>query len=59
VEYCRAGQELGKERNQFLGFMDLVKGLSLWVETTEERAHKNLTPAPEPACDKKPNPKET
>ena len=40
-EYRRAAAELKQERHRFAGFMDVVKGLLLWVETTEERVHKN------------------
>ena len=40
-EYRKAATELKKERHKFLGFMDVVKGLSLWVETTGERMRKN------------------
>jgi hypothetical protein len=41
-EYDRAEQELRQEREQFLGFSDVVKGLLMWVETPEERLRKNL-----------------
>lgn len=40
-EYRRATTELEQERHQFMGFMDVVKGMFLWVETTEERAGRN------------------
>lgn len=43
-EACRsAAAELEREHHQFLGFADVVKGLLMWVETTEERADRNLT----------------
>ncbi len=42
-EYHKAATELEKERHKFLGFVDVVKGLLIWVETAEERARKNLS----------------
>ena len=36
-EYREAALELEREQHEFLGFMDVVKGLLLWDETTEER----------------------
>lgn len=42
-EYSKAATELEKEHHKFLGFVDVVKGLWMWVETPEERARKNLT----------------
>jgi hypothetical protein len=41
-EYRKAAIELENEHHKFLGFVDVVKGLLMWVETTEERADKNL-----------------
>ena len=40
-DYRRAATELKQERHKFGGFMDVVKGLLLWVETTEERVQTN------------------
>ncbi|OYW31081.1 MAG: hypothetical protein B7Z47_02145 [Chthoniobacter sp. 12-60-6] len=40
-EYQQAAVELEREKNHFMGFMDVVKGMFLWVETEEERADKN------------------
>jgi hypothetical protein len=40
-EYRTAANELKQERHKFLGFMDVIKGALLWVETTEERVRKN------------------
>ena len=36
-EYHEATIALGKERHEFLGFMDIVKGLFMWAETPDER----------------------
>jgi uncharacterized membrane protein YheB (UPF0754 family) len=41
--YVRAATELEQEEHTYLGLMDVIKGLFLWVETTEERVHKNLS----------------
>ncbi len=41
--YRQAATELEQEHHRFLGFVDVVKGLLLWVETKEERARKNLS----------------
>lgn len=41
LEYRQAAAELEQEHHRFLGFMDVVKGLLLWIETTEERVSKN------------------
>ena len=48
-EYLRAAAELEKEHHKYLGFVDTVKALLMWVESTEERAHKNLSLRVEPA----------
>lgn len=48
-EYRKAATELEQERHKFLGFVDVVKGLLMWVETTEERARKNLSLEVDPA----------
>lgn len=40
--YQHAAVELQQENNKFLGFMDVVKGLFLWVESPQERTDKNL-----------------
>jgi len=40
-EYREAATELKQERHRFGGFMDVVKSLLLWVETTDERVHSN------------------
>ena len=42
-EYHQAATELEQERYKFLGFVDVIKGLLIWVETAEERARKNLS----------------
>ena len=44
----KAAAELKLERHKFLGFTDVLKGLLLWVETTEERERKNLSLEVEP-----------
>ena len=44
-EYQQAAVELQQEQNQFMGFIDVVKGLLTWVETPQERADKNLDSA--------------
>lgn len=41
--YQRAAVELEKERHIFMGLMDIVKGLWMWVETPRERTDKNLS----------------
>ena len=41
-EYDRAAAELDIERHKCTGFADVVKGMLLWVDTTEERVHRNL-----------------
>lgn len=40
-EYRAAASELAQERHKFMGFMDVVKGLWMWVETPAERVRKN------------------
>ena len=40
-EYQHAAVELLQEKNKFMGFMDVVKGMFLWVESTQERTDKN------------------
>lgn len=40
--YAQAENELDQEHHTYLGLMDVIKGLFLWVETTEERVDKNL-----------------
>jgi hypothetical protein len=40
-EYRKAATELEQERHKFSGFMDVVKGLWMWIETTEERVRRN------------------
>ena len=40
-ESRKAAMELDREHHRFLGFMDVVKGLLMWIESTDERAHKN------------------
>lgn len=40
-EYHKATIELEQERYKFMGLIDIIKGMFLWVETTEERALKN------------------
>ncbi len=41
--YVQAETELDQEHHTYLGLMDVIKGLFMWVETTEERVHKNLS----------------
>lgn len=41
--YARAATELEQEEHIYKGLLDVIKGLFLWVETTEERVHKNLS----------------
>lgn len=40
AEYALAVDELKREKNKFLGFMDVVKGMFLWVESPQERSDK-------------------
>ncbi len=40
-EYQHAAAELQQEKNKFMGFLDVVKGLFTWVETPQERTDKN------------------
>lgn len=42
-QYRKAAAELKLERHKFMGFIDVVKGMLLWVETTEERERRNLS----------------
>lgn len=42
-EYQKAAVELKQERNQFMGFVDVIQGMFMWVETPEERTDKNLS----------------
>lgn len=48
-EIRKAAVELEKEQHEYLGFMDVIKGLLIWVETTEERVSKNLSLQVDPA----------
>jgi len=48
-DYIKAAGQLEQERHKYLGFMDVVKSLFLWVETTDERARKNHSPGIEQA----------
>jgi hypothetical protein len=41
--YQQAAAALKQESNRCLGFMDIVKGMFMWVETTEERADTMLS----------------
>lgn len=41
--YDKAEAELDHERHTYMGLMDVIKGLFMWVETTDERIHKNLS----------------
>jgi len=41
-EYDKAAAELDIERHKCTGLADVVKGMLLWVDTTEERVHRNL-----------------
>jgi len=40
-EYQHAAVELQQEKNKFMGFVDLVKCMFLWTDSTQERADKN------------------
>jgi hypothetical protein len=40
-EYRKAAAELEEEHHKFFGLMDIVKGLLMWIETTDERVRKN------------------
>lgn len=40
-EYQKAAIELEQEQHRFMGFMDVVKALWMWVETPDERVRKN------------------
>ena len=40
-DFHEAALEIEKEQHEFLGFMDVVKGLFMWIETPEERVTKN------------------
>ena len=41
-EYQRAVEELRRERQEFLGVEDVVRGLLMFVESPAERVRKNL-----------------
>ena len=43
-EYQHAAAELRQEKNHVMGFMDVVKGLFIWIETPQERADKKIHP---------------
>ena len=40
-DYRRAANELDREHHAFAGLWDVIKGLSLWVESPDERMRKN------------------
>ena len=42
-QFRKAAIELEREHHRFMGFMDVVKGLLMWIESTDERVHKNLS----------------
>ncbi|MBC8001517.1 MAG: hypothetical protein H7X97_02920 [Opitutaceae bacterium] len=42
-EFQKAAVQLENEQHEFFGFMDIVKGLLIWVETSDERVCKNLS----------------
>ncbi|MES2596754.1 MAG: hypothetical protein V4662_15535 [Verrucomicrobiota bacterium] len=42
--YVQAEKELGKEHHTYLGVMDIIKGMFLWVENPEERVQKKEQP---------------
>jgi hypothetical protein len=42
-EFRNAAIELEREHHRFLGLMDVIKGLLMWIETTDERVRKNLS----------------
>jgi hypothetical protein len=39
----QAEAELEQEHHTYLGLLDVIKGLFMWVENTEERVHKNIS----------------
>jgi len=41
-EYQHAAVELAREKHKFMGFMDVVRNMFMWVDTTAERTKKNL-----------------
>lgn len=47
-EFQKAAVQLENEQHEFRGFMDIVKGLLIWVETSDERVCKNLSLQVEP-----------
>jgi len=49
LAYLQAASELRLERHTFMGFMDVIKGLFMWVESTDERARHNLSLELDPA----------
>lgn len=42
--YLQAEKELGKENHTYLGVMDIIKGMFLWVENPDERVQKKEHP---------------
>jgi hypothetical protein len=40
-EFRKAAIDLQREHHEFLGFMDLVKGMLMWTETPDTRMRKN------------------
>ncbi len=40
-EYQHAAVELQQEKNKFMGFIDVVKSMFLWTDSTQERTDKN------------------
>ncbi len=40
-DYRRAANELDREHHAFAGLWDVIKGLSLWVESPDERMRRN------------------
>lgn len=42
-EFRKAAHQLEREHHKLLGFMDVIKGMFMYVETTEERGRRNLS----------------
>ena len=42
-EFRKAANQLEREHHKLLGFMDVIKGMFMYVETTEERGRRNLS----------------
>jgi len=42
-ELVEAAKELGKEHHKFMGWLDVIQGMFLWVENPEERVRKKMS----------------